>query len=178
MPGATVSRRPIIIAVIAGVVAVAALAYFIGRDFFQTPKPSTKTVDIFFGSLKSDTLERERRDIPAGGVESEAAEVLRALIEGSRHGLVGVMPEGTRLLSLKIEAGTATADFSRALVEKHWGGSASELLTVYGIVNSLAMNFPEIKNVQILVEGERVETISGHIMINIPLGADPDMIGK
>ena len=58
----------------------------------------------------------------------------------------------------------------------HEGGSSGELQTIYSIVNTLALSFPEIKEVQILVAGNREETIAGHIDITTPLGPDRKII--
>lgn len=79
-----------------------------------------------------------------------------------------VIPVGTKVRSLTISAdGTATADFSSELA-KRGQGSYGELMLAYAIVNTLT-EFPEIKKVQILVEGKRVTSISGHMDFAEPL---------
>ena len=78
-----------------------------------------------------------------------------------------VVPIGTRVLSLKIENGLATADFSRELAKKSQG-SYQEIMLVYAIVNTLT-EFPEIKKVQLLVEGKKLITLGGHMDIEDPL---------
>jgi spore germination protein GerM len=64
---------------------------------------------------------------------------------------------------------TLVLDFSRELQTNHSGGSAGELLTVYSIVNTLAENIHGISRVQILVEGNEVETLAGHLDLREPL---------
>lgn len=81
--------------------------------------------------------------------------------------LISNVPEGTRLLGLKISDGVATADFSREIA-KRGQGSYDELMLVYSIVNTLT-EFKEIKKVQFLVEGQRVITFSGHMDLEDPL---------
>jgi hypothetical protein len=49
-------------------------------------------------------------------------------------------------------------------------------MTVYSVVNSLALNFPEVKRVQFLVEGKEIETITGHLSLIRPLSPRPDLI--
>ena len=56
------------------------------------------------------------------------------------------------------------------------GGSTGEILTIYSIVDTLTLNFPEIKDVQILVEGRKKDTIAGHIDITTPLAPDKQII--
>lgn len=77
------------------------------------------------------------------------------------------VPIGTKVLSLKIENGLATADFSKELAKKGQG-SYQEMMVVYAIVNTLT-EFPEIKKVQILVEGQKQITLGGHMDIEDPL---------
>ncbi len=79
-----------------------------------------------------------------------------------------VVPIGTKVLSLKIDKnGTAYADFSKELAKKGQG-SYGELMLCYAITNTLT-EFKEIKRVQILVEGKKVVTLSGHMDIEDPL---------
>ena len=71
-----------------------------------------------------------------------------------------------------MENDLARVDFSRQLVDYHPGGSLSELLSIYSIANSLNENFPYIRQVQILVEGELRQTLKGHARIDQPVYAD------
>jgi hypothetical protein len=52
------------------------------------------------------------------------------------------------------------------------------MMTLYSIVNSLAFNFPQIKQVQILIEGEKSQTIAGHLSLEDPIFSKPDLIKK
>ncbi|HEY8497940.1 MAG TPA: GerMN domain-containing protein, partial [Limnochordales bacterium] len=61
------------------------------------------------------------------------------------------------------------------IIERHWGGTTGELLTVYGIVNTLTQ-LPGIRQVQIVVEGRPVETLAGHVDLTQPLEADPSLV--
>lgn len=74
-----------------------------------------------------------------------------------------VVPIGTKVRSLKIEQdGTAYADFTRELAKKGQG-SYGEMMLCY------AITIPEIKRVQILIEGKKAITLSGHMDIEDPL---------
>lgn len=82
--------------------------------------------------------------------------------------MADVVPPNTRLLSLRIDKdGTAYADFSKEIA-KRGQGSYNEFMLTGAIVNTLT-EFPEIKRVQILVEGEKVTTLSGHMDLEEPL---------
>ena len=56
------------------------------------------------------------------------------------------------------------------------GGSLSELLTVYSVVNSLVVNFPAVSRVQILVEDHMVTSLAGHVDLSRPLPADMTLV--
>ena len=52
-------------------------------------------------------------------------------------------------------------------------GSKHEILTVYSVVNSVLVNFPEIESVVILRNGQQQPTFAGHVDTSRPLVADP-----
>ena len=86
-----------------------------------------------------------------------------------------VVPIGVKVRSLKIDKdGTAYADFSKELA-KRGQGSYGEMMLCYAIVNTLT-EFPEIKRVQILVEGEKVISLSGHMDVEDPLMRNTDLL--
>jgi len=58
------------------------------------------------------------------------------------------------------------------LRRQHPGGSASELLTVYALANTIAANFPDYNQVRIWIEGQAQETLKGHLDLTRPIAAD------
>ena len=58
----------------------------------------------------------------------------------------------------------------------HPGGSSAEMMTVYSVVNSLVLNFQQIKGVQILIDGERGKSIRGHLSLDRPILSKTDLI--
>ena len=61
--------------------------------------------------------------------------------------------------------------FSQEIVEDHSGGSADELATVYSIVNSLTVNFPEFRNRNIWRRGNgfsMIEISIVRIILGVP----------
>ncbi|MCX8117102.1 MAG: GerMN domain-containing protein [Desulfobacterota bacterium] len=151
------------------------------------PKPKqkrlleeTREVVLYFSDEKGEFLVGERRKIAKRGDPiEEGKELVKELIRGPRGGLLPTLPPKTRCLSLRLnEKGVASIDFDRTLLKDHPGGSSAEILTAYSIVHSLTQNFPQIKQVQILIEGKPVETIAGHLSLKHPLTAKPDLMGK
>jgi germination protein M len=173
-------RTVIIAAFITLIGGIILLARF-GDKLFRTPQvteqSASKEVDIYFSSADGEHLKAEKRRIRQGPKESEIKEVLTTLLKGPVNPDFGrTMPDGTRVLDVSIKGRTAFADFSSEIIKNHPGGSSGEFETVYSIVNTITLNFPEIKDVQILVEGKKEETLAGHIDISIPLAPDRKII--
>lgn len=140
-------------------------------------KKETKEINVFFSDEDGLYLKAEKQAIKKGALDAEATEAIEALIKGPSNAKLGkTLPSGTRLLSLKVNGAVAIVDLSPEVIKNHEGGSSGELQTVYSIVNTLAMNFPSIKEVQIVVDGKKEETIAGHIDITAPLGPDSKLV--
>jgi len=139
-----------------------------------------RQITLYFGDPESDFLVAEKREISKrDDVEEEAEELIGELVRGPKGKLIATLPNRTRLLGFQIdERGLARVNFSKELSKDHPGGSSGEMLTVYSVVNSLTRNFPQIKSVQLLIEGRRVETIAGHLSVAHPLRSNLELIKK
>lgn len=111
---------------------------------------------------------------------SQAKQLIHELIKGPKGDLGSTIPRDTKLRELYLDQmGTVYVDFTRELAANHPGGSSAELHTIYSIVDSLILNFPEIKRVQILIEGEKIrETLAGHIDARRPFVVNREIIGS
>jgi len=67
-------------------------------------------------------------------------------------------------------------DFSPEFASAHPGGSTTELLTVYTIVNALTTNLPVVTSVQLLVNGKELDTLAGHVDLRRPLTQNLAMV--
>jgi spore germination protein GerM len=138
----------------------------------QTGK--TTPVVLYFAD-NDGLLVAFKKEIPkATGI---ARRTLQELGQGppADSGLYPTIPSGAKLKDINIKNDLATVDFNQNLKSRHWGGSTGEMLTVYSIVNTLTQ-FPAIKEVQILIEGERVQTLAGHLDISKPLKRNSSLI--
>lgn len=81
-----------------------------------------------------------------------------------------------KLLSLDMKGDLAIVNFSHE-IKTIKGSSLQELLLVGSIVNTLT-EFKEIKQVQILVDGRRVESLLGHLDLSVPLKRDESIMYK
>jgi hypothetical protein len=77
-------------------------------------------------------------------------------------------PEGAGLKALyMLENGVFVVDLTGPV--QMGGGTQMETARVYGLVNTLCWNHPSVGAVQILVEGQEVESLMGHLSLSKPL---------
>jgi spore germination protein GerM len=155
-------RRALIIGgVVAAGIALATLAV-VGRKI---------KAHLFYVADDGLRLTSVERDVAYGeGTLEQAREIINAQVAPVAEPLVSAVPKGTTLRALFLtDSGQAFVDLSREVVAAHPGGTVSELLTVYTIVNALAANLPAVTTVQLLVDGKEVDTLAGHVDLRRPL---------
>jgi spore germination protein GerM len=134
---------------------------------------------VYFPGVEGEALVGEEREIFATAAPGDRAkQILADLLAGPATPAAGrAVPPGTRLNQIYVlDSGVAYLDFSEELAGGIGGGSQVELLTVYAIVDSVALNVSEIKRVGILIHGRPVETLSGHVDLRRPLPPDRSWI--
>jgi spore germination protein GerM len=146
----------------------------------KTVLQGRKIVTLYFSGEEGEYLTGEKREILSkGDAQEEAKEIIHELIKGPKGKLIRTLPPRTKLLALQVdEKGVAKVNFDKALSKDHPGGSSAEIMTVYSIVNSLTLNYPQIKGVQILIEGEKGGSITGHLVLDRPISSKVDLIKK
>jgi hypothetical protein len=80
--------------------------------------------------------------------------------------------------ALFLADGRAYVDLGGPIASGQSGGSLNEALAVYAIVNAVTVNLPDIRAVQILVDGRQVDTLAGHLDLRYPLGKALDWVRK
>ena len=74
------------------------------------------------------------------------------------------LPADTVLLALYLlRDGTAVADFSDALSNETPAGISSEQLAIDSIARTLHASLPAAQRLRILIQGQEVETLAGHV---------------
>ena len=126
---------------------------------------------LFYVSADGMRLVAVQREIPYGeGAAAQARWILQELLQPAPSPYVSAIPAGTRLREVFLSGrGEAFVDLSREISAGHVGGSLTEAFTVYAIVDTLTTNLPAVTGVQILVEGQEVDTLAGHIDTRHPL---------
>lgn len=137
-------------------------------------EPQT-TLTLYFSDDQANYLWPEIRYVAkAEGTPQRALAELALGPADSRY-RQRTVPQEAKVLSLRIEDGLALVDYSLELRDNHPGGSTGEVLTTYSIVHTL-LEFDDIRRVQILLEGEIVESLVGHLDISTPLRANADLL--
>jgi hypothetical protein len=168
------------IAALAAGVIYAAVIYLPGGSTQPRPlqapaaAPDREPVHLYFSDRDNEYLVAEKRGmIRTNDPATDAITIVEALVAGPDTNLMPTLPPQTRLRALFLTADhTAVVDFTGAIREHHPGGSRTELLTVYSVVNSLVLNLPEIASVKILIDGKEAESLAGHIDLRAPFRAD------
>ena len=148
-----------------------------GKTPYQTsmPTPSEKSpVHLYFIAKNNNFLRSEQRAvIHPDGTVNFARTIVEALIKGPQEDLLRTIPSGTKLNAVYVTSdGVCYVDLSEEIRHNHPGGSNTELLTIYSIVNSLILNVPEIERVKLLIDGSEVLTLAGHINLQFPAKAN------
>jgi len=144
------------------------------------PAPSETphiSATVFYAAPEGDALMPIRREVPlADGVVAQGRQILITQLEPPPAPYISAIPAGTTLRAFYVtDKGDAFVDVS-GISTGHPGGSLTELLTVYAIVNAVTANLPAVQRVQILVDGKEVDTIAGHVDIRRPLARDTTLI--
>jgi len=93
-----------------------------------------------------------------------AKQVLNTLLAGPVNSDLRTLPADAALLAFYLlPDGTGVADFSEALGTSTPSGIQSEQRAVDSITRTLEANVPQIKRLKILIHGQEVDTLAGHL---------------
>jgi hypothetical protein len=147
-------------------------------DMDALKKKEKQIAKIYFSDPQERFLMPEKRYvIKENDAAAQTKEIVKALLEGSKAGLVNTFPAGVVLIDVKVgDAGIAFVNFSKNLIKKYQGGSTAEMATIYSLTNSITQNIPSIKKVKILVEGKELSSIKGHISTRKAFSPDLELI--
>lgn len=136
-----------------------------------------REVTLYFSTPDGGRLMAETGFIEACRHDEECLRaVVSALIDGPGENGVAVLPAESRLLDLELRDSLVMLNFDQSFVSGHPGGTQSELLTVYALANTLAVNFPHIRQVDFRVAGQPLETIKGHVDLRQPIVPDFSLV--
>lgn len=176
-------RRELLVLFIAFIVCAAVLGALMLKKYEErhrrpvvAPHPQqggTLLVTLFFSSPDGAGLVREGREIdPCGDTTGCVEAVVGELINGPLGDLAPTLPATASIHAVQVNGELAQIDLGEEMMNGLPGGSNAEMAAVYSIVDSIAVNFPRIKQVKLLVGGKPVETLKGHLDLSKPLAPD------
>jgi spore germination protein GerM len=138
----------------------------------QVQQPAVAQSAILFFVDESSRLGREAREIEPCTDTSECLEdILEELFSGPVGDLNDALPEGALLNSVLIEGDKVTVDVNSNFVSEMPTGSSAEMMAVYSVVNTVCINFPQIKMVKLNVDGDS-KVVLKHLDLTDPIPAD------
>ncbi len=112
------------------------------------------------GMLVDSTVELPLSNDPV----LRSKQVLNTLLAGPVDAELRTLPPDAVLLAFYLlPDGTAIADFSEALATATPSGIQSEQLAVDSLTRTLEANVPRVQRLKILIHGQEVETLAGHL---------------
>jgi len=112
------------------------------------------------GSLMPVNVELPLATEPA----ARAKQVLNSLLAGPVDAELRTLPPDAVLLAFyMLPDGTAIADFSEAMTTSTPSGIQSEQMAVDSITKTLEANVPQVRWLKILIHGQEVDTLAGHL---------------
>ena len=136
--------------------------------------PESTKIHLYFVDSSTARLTAEKREIYLSKEKIESIrQVIQELLKGSTY-MLNPIPNGTQLQNVFWEQsrGYVYVDFSETLSKSHINGTTAELLTIQSIITTIQANFPEVRKVQILIDGRNADTLAGHIDISQPLSVE------
>lgn len=141
---------------------------------------ASRWVAVYFGRPDRVGLAREDRIVVVGEtLVDRVGACVTELARGSLDGNVDVLPPKTRLRHAYLDPwGTAYLDFTSDILGTRAPGDAEEWLAVAAIVHTVCGNFPEVREVRFLVDGQLVVSLAGYVDLEDPVRAEDFPLGS
>jgi len=184
--GGTVNRLPLTVNFLLGAL-IASIPIACRKQQALSPnlnvenKVAMRTVALYFESPDM-LLVAERRDVALPENRAGAlAIVVRELFRGSANAAVPrLFPADTVVRgAFLLPEGIAFVDLGGPTLTQGWGtGSHEELMATYSLVQTVVANFPEVRRVRMLVNGQPAETLAGHVSLARALAPMPSLVAR
>ncbi len=135
----------------------------------ESPGGQSLQVSLYFGDARGHKLIAEERDIAK--VEGVARKTMEELLKGPANvEAVQVFPDGTRLLDINVKPdGLCIVDLSGEA--RGVNNKEQEKLMIYAVANTMGQ-FPSIKEISFMIDGQNVDSIGGFMSLNEPIQPD------
>ena len=132
-------------------------------------------VTLCYPDLKASKLVKLSLSVGATSMERVVSEIFERLKSPDSPDLSPAVPAGAKLLSVRREGDILVLDVSDEFTQpEFWQGSDVAHLRLQALVHTLT-SLPQIRAVQILVNGQIPEALSGHEELSEPIEPDPTL---
>lgn len=129
-----------------------------------------RTVEVLFPGETAGWVRESREILAAERREVMIRRLVEELVKGPTSKASSVFPPSTRVQDVFWDPnGELTVIFSESLRSEHPGGSRAETATIESLLGSVELNFPEVQRLRVLIEGEVVASLAGHVDLSRPL---------
>ena len=145
------------------------------------PPPAVPRIKatLYFQAEDGLHLVATEREVPlAEGAVAQARSIIEAQLSAEPAApLASTIPKGTVLRGIFVsDRNEVFVDLDPSIRKAHPGGTLQELMTVYTIVNVVLTNLPDLTEVQILIGGQEVDTLAGHVDLRRPFRKNEALI--
>ncbi len=135
----------------------------------KNPSAESMNIKVYYPDDSGMRLvEVEREIVIDDSTDKYTAAVETLLNDPSEDNLTKIFPNNAAIRSVTVADGLAVVDLDGVFLKNFVGGSTGEEFLVGSVVDTLT-NFPEVKQVKFLVDGQEIETLSGHMDLSTPL---------
>lgn len=135
----------------------------------------TMSVKVYYPDDSGMRLVEVERKIFVDDKTDKYTAAVEVLLEDPKEeNLTKIFPKNAGIRSVTVADGLATVDLDGNITKNFVGGSTGEEFLVGSVVNTLT-NFPEVQRVKFLVDGQEIETLSGHMDLSTPLERMKDL---
>lgn len=138
------------------------------------PAPQRSVTLLWPGGEAQGLVPREAQIFATRDAADQARQIVGILLSGAPdEAVLPPFPAGTALTSLFVdERGIAYVSLSKQAMEGAPGGSTWERMAVHSLVGSLTRGVPQIRRVQLLIDGKEIESLAGHLDMRGPIVFD------
>jgi spore germination protein GerM len=134
--------------------------------------PAEQTINVYYPNNTAEYLVGEARTVSGSGKLVDAVyELMKDPVDSS---LVVLVPETTKINSIKVVNKIAKVDLSQSFMDDRFVSDTVDILLIYSIVNTLT-EFKEVEAVDFYIDGVKLD-IFGQLSVEDPIYRRSDLI--
>ena len=144
----------------------------------ESENKKSMKVKVYYPDESGLHLVGVKRDIEVDNkVDKFTAAVEAVMTPPTEKNLTSVISNHSSLINVKVKDGIATVNLNKNVKKGFIGGSTGEEFLIGSVVNTLT-EFEEVNAVKFLIDGQQVETLSGHMDLSEPIKRMNNLLKK